>query len=218
MSIITISRGTLSGGRTTAMCLADHLGYPCIGREILQKAARKAGASEDALKREFEAPPGPLSFQPSPQRRRYLLAVQAALADQCVGGQLVYHGLAGQFLLKDLPGILRIRLIAPLRMRIKALTSAHHRTSPKAAEKYIKRADRDRRRWVRHMYGADVEDPALYDLTVNLEVISLETACVVVAQLAAQPQYRITDELRETYETFADDCHRRLATVAAEDG
>jgi len=213
VSIITISRGTLSGGRTTALCLADHLGYPCVGREILQAAARKAGVSEESLKREFEAPPRPLSFQASPQRVHYLLAVQTALAERCIEGDLVYHGLAGQFLLKDLPGVLRVRLIAPIEMRIRALTAAHHRTAPRAAEKYIKRADRDRRRWVRHMYGADVDDPALYDLTINLQVISLETACVIITDLAAQPQYRATGEVKRALGAFAENCRRRLAAL-----
>jgi cytidylate kinase len=216
VSIITISRGTLSGGRTTAMCLADQLGYPCVGREILQAAARKAGASAEVLKHEFEAPPGRLSFQPSPQRMRYLLAVQAALADRCVDGDLVYHGLAGQFLLKDLAGVLRVRLIAPMDMRIRALTAAHHRTAPKAAEKYIERADRDRRRWVRHMYGVDVGEPSLYDLTINLHVISLETACAIIADLASQPQYRVTDDVRAELKAFAEDRQQELAALDAD--
>ena len=59
MSIITISRGTLSGGRAVAECLAEMLGYPCIGREILQEAAKRLGVSEDnVLDGRFETPPG----------------------------------------------------------------------------------------------------------------------------------------------------------------
>ena len=57
MAIITISRGSLSGGRKTAECLAATLGYPCLGREILQEAAGKLGVPAEDLTGKLEAPP-----------------------------------------------------------------------------------------------------------------------------------------------------------------
>jgi len=39
MSIITISRGTMSGGKILAETLAERLSYRCISREIIIKAA-----------------------------------------------------------------------------------------------------------------------------------------------------------------------------------
>ena len=99
---------------------------------------------------------------------------------------------------------------ASLEMRIQALMSAHHRMSRKAAEEFIQNVDDDRRRWVRLMYGADVEDASLYDLTVNLESISLETACVVIAKAAKQPQYEVTADVKRKLADFARDCRERL--------
>ena len=55
--IITISRGTLSGGRRVAECLAGALAYPCVGREILQEAARTVGVSVEDLSEKLEATP-----------------------------------------------------------------------------------------------------------------------------------------------------------------
>ncbi len=213
MSIITISRGTLSGGRAVAECLAGRLGYPCIGREIVQEAAGRLGVSAETLSGKFEMPPGRWD-RLTHERRLYLYAVQAALADQCVTGELVYHGLAGQLLLRGLPGVLRVRLIAPLDMRVRALAEAHHRMSSKAAEEFIESVDEDRRRWVKLMYGADVEDPSLYDLTINLQSISTETACAGIAEAATQPQYQITDEVRTKLEAFATRCHEQLRAAA----
>lgn len=209
MAIITISRGTLSGGRRTADCLARALGYPCVGREILQKAAAKVGVSGESLSQKLEAPPS-LFARLTQERKTYLLAVQTALAEQCVSGKLVYHGLAGQFLLRDLPGVLAARLIAPLEMRVQTLIRSYHRMTHKAAEEFIRNVDEERRRWVKLMYGADVEDPSLYDLTINLESISFETACAAIAEAAAQPQFEVTEELRKRLEGFASECHERL--------
>lgn len=209
MPVITISRGTLSGGRSTAECLAETLGYPCIGREILQEAATILGVPLEDLSGRLEAPPS-LFARLTQQRKTYLLAVQTALAEYSVTGELVYHGLAGQFLLRDLPGVLAVRLVAPLEVRVETMTSAHHRMSRKAAEEFIQNVDEERRRWVKMMYGADVEDSSLYDITVNLESISIDTACVVIAEAARQPQYEVTSAVRQRLEDFARQCREQL--------
>jgi cytidylate kinase len=147
-------------------------------------------------------------------REKYVLAVRTALLEGCAEGSLVYHGLAGQFLLRDLRGVLRIRLIAPLDVRLRTLTD-HHRMGREAAEEFIRDVDNERRRWVRVMYGEDVESPALYDLTVNLRTLSLDTACEVIAEAAGQPQYEITAEARAAMEALRVACHERLDALTS---
>jgi cytidylate kinase len=210
--VITISRGTQSGGRAVAECLAGMLGYACVGREILQDAAKALGAPERKVREMLEVPPS--RWTPfARDRERYVLAVQATLGGHAARGDLVYHGLAGQFLLRGLPGIVRVRLIAPVEMRVRALITAHHATTQRAAERFIRNVDRDRRRWVRAMYGADVGDPSLYDVTINLQAIALETACRIIAALASQPRYRIDDDGRAALAAFAADARRRLEAL-----
>lgn len=209
MAIITISRGTMSGGRAVAGCLAERLGYPSLAREILRTAAARLGASEEVLQTKFETTPG-LWARVSRDREKYVMAVRTALLDACAEGCLVYHGLAGQFLLRGLPGVLRVRLIAPLQMRVRGLMNAHHRMGRHAAEDFIRNVDQDRKRWVKLTYGEDVEDPSLYDLTVNLRTLSPESACAAIAEAAAQPPYAVTDEVRRVWATEAQACRTRL--------
>jgi cytidylate kinase len=213
VAIITISRGSLSGGRTVAECLADRLGSRCLADEVLQEAARKLGVSEEAVRGKFETAPG-LWSRLKRAREQYVLAVQSALAEACLEGSLVYHGVAGQFLLRGISGVLKIRLIAPLDMRVRALTRTHHRMTRPAAEEFIRSVDRDRERWVRLMFGVNVEDPALYDLTVNLRSLSLDAACAAIAEAADQPAYRITDDVRGEHRVFAEACRQRLEASA----
>jgi cytidylate kinase len=134
------------------------------------------------------------------------------LADRCVEGRLVYHGLAGQFLLKGLRGVLKVRLIAPLEMRIESLVQQHHRMSRSAAEEFIANVDEERRRWVKVMYGEDVEDPSHYDLTVKLRALSLDTGCLAIAEAAAQPEFEVTEEVKEELAAFAAKCRQELDT------
>lgn len=210
MAIITISRGSLSGGKALAGCLADRLGYPILGREVLLEAAESMGVSEEVFREKFEAAPG-LWARLTREREKYTLAVQTSLAEWCTRGDLVYHGLSGQFLLKELPGVLKVRLVAPLDMRIKAFMDTHPLVSHTEAESFIGNVDQERSRWCRLMYGADVTDPSHYDMTVNLKRLSLESACAVISEAAAQPRYLITAEVETELFAFAARCRERLS-------
>ncbi len=150
------------------------------------------------------------------ERERYVLAVQTSLVEACLEGSLVYHGLAGQFLLRGLAGVVRVRLISPMETRVRSLMDSRHRMTAKVAAEFIRNVDQDRRRWVKLTYGADVEDPSLYDLTVNLRSLSVESACGAIAEAAAQPEYAITEAVKAEWTLFAAESRRRLDALVLE--
>ncbi|MFC1661627.1 AAA family ATPase, partial [Gemmatimonadota bacterium] len=160
----------------------------------------------------FESTPG-VWARLTHDREKYMLAVQTALAEWCTRGNLVYHGLAGQFLLKDLPGVLRVLILAPLKRRVRTLGETHPRMTSDQLEDFIRRVDQERSRWVRVMYGADVMDTSLYDLTVNLREMSEKTACDTIATAALQPRFEITADVESEIFAFAADCRTRLGRV-----
>jgi len=209
MPIITISRGSMSGGRALASCVAAALGAPCVGRELLVEAAAKLGVTEEVLNQKLEKSPG-LWERLTHERKIYVVALQAALAEHALGGKLVYHGLAGHLLFPGMPAVLRVRLIAPLEFRVRALME-QHRLARSAAERYILEVDEDRARWTRFMYGVDLADPSLYDITVNLDTMNVESACAVVVEAATRPEYTVTREVLERLADFGVACRVRVA-------
>ncbi len=217
MAIITISRGSSSGGRALAERIADALGYPRLGDEVLRAAAARLGVPREVVRGGFETAPG-LWARLRRERERYVVAVRAALAEAAEEGRLVYHGLAGQFLLRGLRGVLRVRLIAPLEARVRAVMAADTALDRKAAEEFIRNVDQERRRRVRFMYHADVEDPSLYDLTVNLRTLSLDVACAAVVEATGGERFSITPAVRAELEAFAAASRARLDAVLAGEG
>lgn len=209
MPIITVSRGTMSGGREIAECLAKGLGIPCLGREILVDAAAKLGVPEQVLAKKMEKGPGLLD-RLTLERRIHVVAVQAALAEKIESGNLVYHGLAGHLLLKDVPAVLRLRLIAPVETRIRTLIDREGLTR-EAAEQYIKDVDENRIQWTRFMYDVDLREPQLYDMIINLEKMSIASACKVVVQAAREPEFEITEQVRRTLADFGLMCRVKVA-------
>jgi cytidylate kinase len=209
MPIITISRGSMSGGQALASCLSATLGAPCIGRELVVEAAAKLGVSEEVISQKLERSPG-LWERMTHERRIYVTALQSALAEHVAGGNLVYHGFADHLLLAGVPAVLRVRLIAPLEMRVRAVMG-QHKLSREAAARYIEEIDEDRSRWAKFIYGADLRDPALYDLTINLDTMTVESGCAVVAAVATRPEFTVTREVQEHLADFALACRVRIA-------
>ncbi len=198
----------MSGGQALAQCLSRALSAPCIGREILVEAAARLGVTQSLLREKIETSPG-FFERFSSERGTYVLAVQAALAAHAASGHLVYHGQAGHLLLRGLPCVLRVRLIAPLDKRVRAVVD-ERRVSPDEAMAHIRRLDGERARWTRAMYGVDVADSALYDLVINLENITSSTACAAILGVLARPEYQVDDEALSTIRAFAASCRAEL--------
>jgi cytidylate kinase len=214
MAIVTVSRGTMSGGQALAECVADAIGAPCIGRELVTEAASSLGVSVDVLREKMEKSPG-LWSRMTRERTAYVVAVRAALAEHALTGHLVYHGFAGQLLLRGLPAVLRVRVIAPMEQRVRTVMDRQH-LSRQAAERYVASVDAERDRWVRLVYGEDIRDPGLYDILINLDVISLESACACVSGLATRPEYEVTAAAHARLEDFAIGCRVEVALLTAQ--
>ncbi len=195
MSIITISRGTFSGGADLAECLHRHLGYDVVSREIVADAAKTYGVSESTLSRALESSPR-LVDRFLHDRRLYLAFVRVALVERAAHDNIVYHGHAGHFLLKGVRHVVRVRLIAPLDFRIDRVRKRMELDDREAAA-YIERVDKDRARWTEFLYGADWKDPSLYDLVVNLEQVDVEGACQAVIAVASRPHFQADDVSRQ---------------------
>lgn len=195
MAIITISRGTFSGGKRLAACLGATLGYRVISREVLVAAAERYGVHEETLAQGIEHPP---TFWErfGADRQKYLAAITAALCHEARADNVVYHGHAGHLLLAGVAHVMRVRVIAPMAIRLPEAMAAHG-LEGKAAEAYIRARDAERVAWTRFLYDVDWHDTSLYDLIVNLERIPLESACLTIAAVADRPEFRATADSRQ---------------------
>src|SRR5512135_1529753 len=110
MGVITISRQLGSLGREIASTTAECLGYNLVWRELINDAARRAGAPEAALSSIDEL--GLLGDCASPRvRRAYRQAVETVMKEFAERDNVVIVGRAGQVILRDRPNVLHVRII-----------------------------------------------------------------------------------------------------------
>jgi cytidylate kinase len=199
MAIISISRGTFSGGKTLAESVAKRLGSPCLGREeVLLEAGKEYGISEKELTQAVDQPP-PFWQQVPGRRLAYLMCLTATLLKHAQTASLVYHGHAGHLLLSGISHVLRVRVIADMEYRIKA---AMERMNLKRDEAivYIDRVDKERVKWTRFLYGIEWTDPSHYDAVLNLERMSIEGASLAIASMAQLDDFKVTPQSQKAFD------------------
>jgi cytidylate kinase len=215
VAIITVSRGSMSGGAAFAQCLATKLGYPCVAREVIVEEAERLMSPKHDRPSSSKAAIGAWE-RLTIDRCLYFAAVQSALAEACLSGNLVYHGHSGHMLLKGVPAVLKIRLIAPLAMRIRTVMERQG-LDYNAARDYITDIDHERARWTKFVYGADWMDPLNYDLVINLADIDIETACGMVVTVMQRPPWAKTEALKKKIADFTLACRVKLALAESPD-
>jgi cytidylate kinase/CBS domain-containing protein len=202
MPIITISRGTCSGGARLAEELHERLGWKILSQEDVSSAAAKAyRMTEQELFRGLYLPAN-FYERFTHRKTRYLLATQATVTELLDDGNGIYHGLAGQFLFADLCNAFKVRIVAPMEYRIE---TAMQRFGLKRdeARRHIRDADEYRSRWGRQIFHADITDADLYDLVINLEHVSIDRAATMIAEIMEGDDYRPTPQCVQEYQDFA---------------
>lgn len=171
-------------------CLAEHEGIRCISREVLVESVNQFGELATRITKTFTRAVEDYE-QFSSLRRAYRILMKRALLEHARSGAMAYFGYSGHLLAGKVRHFVRIRLIAPMALRI-ARTRELRGGSEEEAREYIRGVDQERTRWARMMYGLDIRDPGLYDLSLNIERLSLAGACSLLRSAMREADFQPT--------------------------
>ncbi len=194
MPIITLSRELGSRGDDVAVAVAERLGLRLVGREIINRAAQSAGAGEVALADIDEL--GLLGVKPSAAAiERYREKITEVIEEQAAQGDVLLVGRGGRVVLRGRPGVLHVRIAAPPDQRI-ATVSSRCNISPEVAAARIAASDRARAAFLRRTFGVRWDDPALFDLVLNMAQLGVQTAADILCAgaLAVANQAPVTPQ------------------------
>lgn len=178
MSIVTISRGSYSKGREIAEKVAEKLGYECVSRDILLETSEQFNIPEIKLIRAIHDAPSILE-QFTHGKEKKVAYMKVALLKHLQRDNVVYHGLAGHFLVQHIAHALKVRITADMQDRVR-LEMERENISPEEALRILKNDDEQRRKWSRHLYGIDTTDVSLYDLVINIKRMTVDDAVEIL--------------------------------------
>jgi len=201
MAIITISRTSFSGGEKIAQEVASRLGYPCLDRkELIIGAAEDFHFPEAKLVAAMAEPPK-LWQQDRDKRDAHFNLIRASFLKRCKAEKLVYHGFSGQELIRRVPHVLRVLVIADETYRVEKAMGQLGGDAEEAHEQ-IAKSDKKITRWTRHMYGFDWREPALYDLVIHIGRIGVASAVETILKILERGEFHPTESSRQA---FADE-------------
>ena len=195
MSVITISRGSYSYGKAIAEKVAQRLDYACVAREVLIEASKEYNIPEIKL---FSAVQDAPSFLDrfTLEKEKYIAYIQAALLKYLQKDKVVYHGFGGQFFVKDIPHVLKVRINADFEDRVRILREREEISREEALNR-IKDIDKQRKKWGNHLYGIDTWDSSLYDLVIQIGKIKVEDAVDIICSTTTLERFQTTPESQQ---------------------
>lgn len=201
MAIVTIFAGTFGADEELARNVATRLGYPFIGRDLLSAASQRCEVPEAKLNEVIEKEPRWWEGWME-NLRPYQIALQAAMSEAALGGNLVYCGHVGHGLLPGIRHVVRVLLTAPMEYRVE---QAHEGQGldAKAAQRYIEHVDKAHSRRLMALFGTDWRDPAQYALVLNMAQISSIGAENLITAAAKLLDYQATAESKQALENLA---------------
>jgi len=201
MAIITISRGSYSKGKEVAEKVATRLGYRCISREVILDASEHYHIPEIKMIKAIHDAPSILE-RFGHDRARFVAYYQSELACHAQKDNVVYHGLAGHLLLKGVPHVLKVRIIANLEDRVKSEMEREGIPKQEALSLIVK-DDQQRRKWTQSLYSADPWDSSLYDLVIHIHKLTIADVVDLVCMAVDLPQFKPTRESQQKMDDLA---------------
>jgi cytidylate kinase len=198
MAIVTISRGSYSRGKEIAEKVAARLNYECISRDLLLKVSKEHNIPELKLVHAIHDAPGILG-RLNHREEKYIAFIKLALLNHLKADNVVYHGLAGHFFVRDVPHALKVRVLADMADRVK-LEVERKGIAADEARRILEKDDNERRKWSQALYGIDTADPSLYDLVVHIKQLTVDDAVDMICDCVSKEQFRTTPESQRMME------------------
>lgn len=170
MAIITISRLTGSGGREIATAISERTGFRFVDRKVM----------DAIIDQHFPVQTDQL-LRIKQDRKVYDEMIRSALVELSARQNLVILGNGAQFLFEKIAASLHVQIVAPMPFRIARMMRIAG-LSRVDSEKWIEERDQSKRKLIHDLYGANWRDPTHYDLVINTDHFSTETAVDIIVK------------------------------------
>jgi cytidylate kinase len=224
MSVVTISRELGSEGSLVAEKAARSLGYHLADESTIETMLRGYGIVE--FDQEYRSIPGfwdSFSSEKTEERDAFLNMLNRSLQALANHGDVVIVGRGGFAILEGMPGVLNVRIQAPLSLRIEraeAFDAAPAAEEPRQAERLVTGNDRIQKEFVKSVYGMSWDAADAFDLVIDTGKIAPDLAASMIARAARAlpapdsgsaafvPEFQVDDVLASAVQDVLD-CKRK---------
>jgi len=214
MAVVTLSRQVGSNGDEIARRVCDLLGYSYFDKRLMIEVASEVGLCDHEvvdfseenykvqdflshlfgshsrpvkdllIREEKHGVVDPLTAHKLDETRCADLVRRTVLSAYEMGDIMIV-GRGGQAILKDKPGVLHVRVVAPPEVRVQRLR-AQGIVGIANIKVTIEQKDRATAEYLKRFFNIEWDDPALYHLVLNTGLFEVDAAAQIIAEAVQQ--------------------------------
>jgi cytidylate kinase len=196
MAVLTIARKYGSGGREIGRAIAEQLNYDYIDRGRILDDMRAEGKQWEERAKSFDENYPDLWERYDWSYRGFVSLNQSYFLDYALKDNVVIMGRGGNFLLKGIPYVLRIRVIAPIEKRIEKVMEREGVNSENARW-LIEKADHEMAGAIYLIYGRDWDNPAEYGMVFNTGIQSTDEIIAAIKNALLEKEKFNTEKAKK---------------------
>jgi cytidylate kinase len=188
MAILTISREIGTEGLAIGQRIAEELGYEIFDRARALRELRAEGPRWAEVIDKLDGHAPSVWHKYDWHYMGYVALAQSHVLDCALSGKAVIVGRGANFLLENVPYVLRARLIAPMEVRLRKVTqddgcSDFVCISTEASRELLDKVDQESENLVKSVFGREGSDQKAYDIILNMEGVGVDEAAETLKTL-----------------------------------
>jgi cytidylate kinase len=191
MPVIAMTQEMGSLSKDVALKLAETAGLAVMRHEVLESVAGRMHVPGSLISRLREGKAGLVERLSTDQERVAVYTAQEvyALASR---GNIVLRGWGTTQLLRQVPHVLTVRVTRAFDKRVDWLMDKLGTDDRGFAEAEVRRSDSAHSARMHALYDVTWGDPLLYDMVINMDRVSIDSAVHAILQMAARPEFAET--------------------------
>lgn len=210
MAVIALTQGMGSLAKDIAEQLAQELGLATLQHEVAERVANKMHVPKSLISRLRAGKAGAIERLRADNASIAVYTAEEVL-DTAARGNVVVRGWGGTCLLRPVPHVPCIRIMRPFEKRVQWLLAELDTDDVDLAQAEIRRSDHANATRMHEQFGVHWGDPALFDMVLNTDRLSVETCVQQIKALLARPEFAETEASRALLQGMALSAHVRAA-------
>lgn len=196
MPVIAMTQEMATLGKDVALGVCDALGLQQVRHEVGDVVAGKMHVKKSLIRRIREGKASRIEKWAADEKTISIFTAEEVY-DLAVKGNVLIRGWGGTLLLRDVAHIPRIRVCAPIEVRIQRLMERLETDDEDLARREIEVDDAARASRMEEHFNVRWGDPTLYDLTLNTARVPVAQCVEQVLALVKSPAFQETPQSRQ---------------------
>ncbi|MCL5022917.1 MAG: cytidylate kinase-like family protein [Nitrospirae bacterium] len=197
MGVIAVGRELGSDGAEIARRLAQKLNYYFVNTEqILEDMEKEAGHEWANWVKEYDEHCPTLWERFDRSFMGFVALIEESIFDHARNDNVVILGRGGYWILREIPFVLRVRIVAPFDVRVERIM-AREQVDKDMAVRMIRDSDKERSCYIKVVYNQDWSDPEAYDAVFDTDRLTSDEVIKMVVDIIPDKDKEATREAKE---------------------